>query len=125
MNARTMRYLTIEQRERLEQQLKTQVEQLRSEVKNGLRLPNHNEETDDEAVADLETSLDLAELERASLELKEAVRALARQHAPDYGLCAECGGEIPYARLQVNPAAIRCLACQREHERGAPQVARL
>jgi DnaK suppressor protein len=120
-----MRYLTIEQRERLEQQLKAEVKRLRGVVKNGPRLPNHNEETDDEAVADLETSLDLAELERASLELKDAVQALGRLHAPDYGLCAECGGEIPYARLQVNPAAMRCLVCQRGHERGTLQIARL
>lgn len=125
MNARTMRYLTIEQRETLEKQLKERIEELRGEIKNGLRLPNRSEETDDDAIVDLETSLDVAELERTTLQLRDAVKALGRLHDPDYGLCSECGGEIPYARLHVNPSARRCLACQRAQERGAPQVARL
>jgi RNA polymerase-binding transcription factor len=125
MNARTMRYLTIEQRETLDKQLKERIEELRGEIKDGLRLPNRAEETDDDAIVDLETSLDVADLERTTLELRDAVKALGRIHDPDYGLCAECGGEIPYARLHVNPAAIRCLSCQRERERAAPQAARL
>lgn len=125
MNARMMRYLTIEQRETLQRQLEAQIEQLRNEVKNGLSVPDRREETDDDAVVDLETSLDVAGLERTSLELRDAVKALGRLHQPDFGLCADCGAEIPYARLHASPAATRCLPCQHEKERGAPQVARL
>jgi RNA polymerase-binding transcription factor DksA len=125
MNARLMRYLTIEQRETLERELKALIEARRGEIKDGLRVPNRSEETDDDAVVDLETSLDIAELERTTLELRDAVKALARLHEPDYGLCAECGAEIPYARQQASPTATRCVPCQRERERGAPQVARL
>ena len=124
MNARMMRYLTIEQRETLERELKAQIETLRGEIKNGLRVPNRAEETDDDAVVDLETSLDVAELERTTLELRDAVKALGRLHEPGYGLCADCGSEIPYARLQASPTATRCMPCQRQRERGA-QVARL
>ena len=125
MNARMMRYLTIEQRETLQRQLEAQIEQLRNEVNNGLSVPDRREETDDDAVVDLETSLDVADLERTSLELRDAVNALGRLHQPGFGLCADCGAEIPYARLHANPAATRCLPCQHEKERGAPHVARL
>jgi len=33
------------------------------------------------------------------------------------GICEECGGEIPYERLQVKPDATRCLKCQAICER--------
>ena len=75
MNARSTRNLTTEQREALRTALERLIERLRGELERG-PLPNHNEDTDDEAVADLETSLEVADLERSSAELKEAVRAL-------------------------------------------------
>ena len=124
MNA-TMRYLTIEQREKLQERLRALIEQLRGEITQGRKLPNHNEETDDEAVADVETAIEIAEIERATLTLRKAVGALELLHSPGYGLCTACGAEIPFVRLQANPATTRCVACQREHERGAPQPARL
>ncbi len=37
--------------------------------------------------------------------------ALARLDADDYGYCAECGEEIPPARLEFDPAVPRCIAC--------------
>jgi DnaK suppressor protein len=124
MNARSMRYLTLEQRNALRTALEHLIERLRGEVARG-PLPNHNEETDDEAVADLETSLEVAERERATIDLKDAVQALGRLNDPAYGLCADCGVDIPYARLLANPAATRCIACQRSSERSAPASARL
>lgn len=39
-------------------------------------------------------------------------RALARLHAPDYGVCRGCGKDIPYVRLMEFPAAEYCAACQ-------------
>ena len=117
-------YLTIEQRETLRAALERLIERLRGEITRG-PLANHNEETDDDAVADLETSLEVAEIERASVELKDAVKALERLHAPEYGACTDCGADIPYIRLLANPAATRCIECQRARERSAPAAARL
>ena len=37
---------------------------------------------------------------------------LARLHSPEYGVCAECGKDIPYTRLLAVPAARHCAACQ-------------
>jgi RNA polymerase-binding transcription factor len=37
--------------------------------------------------------------------------ALRRLEAGDYGYCAECGEEIPEARLAIDPMAERCVKC--------------
>jgi DnaK suppressor protein len=46
--------------------------------------------------------------------------ALARVQEADYGLCADCGKAIPYGRLQVEPQALRCVACETRREKGLP-----
>ncbi|MBI1943189.1 MAG: TraR/DksA family transcriptional regulator [Betaproteobacteria bacterium] len=120
-----MHYFTIEQREALQAQLRALVERLRGEIAGAMHLPKHSEETDDDAVADLETDLDIAELERATQLLRSAEAALARLHEPEFGLCEDCGAEIPYSRLRTNPVATRCIDCQRTRERGDAQAARL
>jgi RNA polymerase-binding transcription factor DksA len=43
--------------------------------------------------------------------------ALVRVQGKDYGLCAGCGAPIPYARLSVEPQALRCTACESARER--------
>jgi DnaK suppressor protein len=120
-----MRYLTIEQREALQAALKTRAELLRAGVASALdredggpgALPNHSEETDDDAIVDLETSLDVAQVSRATEELQQIDLALARLHSPEYGQCSDCGADIPFTRLQANPIATRCTGCQAEYER--------
>lgn len=47
---------------------------------------------------------------RGESELKAALEKL---HQPDYGTCIECGKDIDYVRLQVEPFALHCLACSR------------
>ncbi|MFO1314612.1 MAG: TraR/DksA family transcriptional regulator [Burkholderiales bacterium] len=83
-----------------------------------LGLRNRMEETDDWAVADLETALDVAEVSRDAGELAEVEAALARVADGTYGTCVECGEPIPYARLAVSPSAPRCIACQARLEAG-------
>ena len=43
--------------------------------------------------------------------------ALAQIHAKEFGLCADCGGDIAYGRLKAFPTAVRCTACQTVHEK--------
>lgn len=120
-----MRYLTIEQRDDLRAKLNQRAEVLRSGIAGSMQgqdsgapaLPRHGEETDDDAVADLETSLDAASVDRATRELREVEHALERLHSPDFGLCVECGKDIPVARLQVSLTATRCIQCQTQYER--------
>ncbi|HTQ74198.1 MAG TPA: TraR/DksA family transcriptional regulator [Burkholderiales bacterium] len=118
-------YLTIEQREALQQQLKERAAALRREIAAALRrsgngtavgIANHLEEVRDEAVADLESFIEIAEIERDVRELREVERALLRLHEPEYGVCADCEAEIPFTRLAANPTATRCVACQARAE---------
>ena len=37
--------------------------------------------------------------------------ALARIRTGDYGFCEECGTDIPLGRLELDPAATRCVSC--------------
>ena len=119
-------YLTIEQRERLDAEIRTRIDTLRGDIAQALRqsgrpeaisLANHLEETDDAPVADLESALEIAALEREGGALREMEAALARLHTPDYGVCADCSVDIPYVRLEVAPSATRCVACQSQLER--------
>lgn len=45
----------------------------------------------------------------------EASRERMREHR--YGVCVDCGDAIPFLRLQAQPTAERCLACQTARER--------
>ncbi len=49
----------------------------------------------------------------------EAIKALQRIHDGTYGVCSDCGRNIPAARLQVKPEATRCIACQTDYEERA------
>lgn len=49
--------------------------------------------------------------EREQLKLGGLLRALRRLEDGSYGLCDECGGEIPLERLAVFPDASTCVSC--------------
>jgi DnaK suppressor protein len=42
--------------------------------------------------------------------------SLMRIKGRDYGKCADCGADIPFARLQAEPQALRCSPCAALHE---------
>jgi len=54
---------------------------------------------------------------RRELELKRIGAALRRLDEGDYGCCLECGELIAKRRLEVDPAAPRCLDCSEKLER--------
>ena len=60
--------------------------------------------------------LELALDDRESTELRMVDAALARIEAGTYGLCIDCGVEIPLARLHAAPEAPRCIVCQEKIE---------
>ena len=70
----------------------------------------------DYANADLIAALDIAEVQRDVIELRELNAARARIDAATYGSCVDCGTDIPLERLEAYPAAIRCTACQTRAE---------
>lgn len=70
-----------------------------------------------ETERELEFTLDA----RESAELDAVDAALKRIEAGTYGVCTDCGTDIPAARLHAAPETPRCIACQDklEHRRHA------
>lgn len=80
---------------------------------------------DDATQRDAEREVDFARTDRDAVELAEIDGALQRLATGVYGLCTECGADIPPARLKLSPQAARCVACESAHERGQPRPATL
>ncbi len=66
----------------------------------------------DEALAVTLGNLSAARLEHEVRALQALENARLRLDYEDFGLCVDCGTEIPAARLVANPVAIRCVTCQ-------------
>jgi DnaK suppressor protein len=66
----------------------------------------------DEAEAERADDVRFAEIEIDRARLEEIDQALARIAGGRYGICEDCGADIPRARLFAQPTAIRCAACQ-------------
>ena len=121
-----MFHLTASQRETLHAKLRDRERVLRGEIAEALHatatpaelgLPDHRAEIGDEALADLQTSIELAGVERDADELNAVLEALARFDDGEYGLCADCGAAVVYERLLAQPQAARCIRCETERER--------
>jgi DnaK suppressor protein len=57
----------------------------------------------------------LTDLDRA--ELRRIDRALELMDAGAYGQCEECGCQIPFERLKIEPMTQHCVACKSQRER--------
>ena len=61
--------------------------------------------------ATAERSEAYALIEQTRARLAEVEAALAKMDEGTYGVCVDCGAEIPEARLEARPLSVRCLAC--------------
>jgi len=52
----------------------------------------------------------------AQLRLQQVRAALERIEEDEYGLCAQCGDPVGFARLQVRPETPFCVGCQSRRE---------
>jgi DnaK suppressor protein len=57
-------------------------------------------------------AIDASQEQRDRDEAQEVAAALRRLDEGNYGDCLDCGQAIAYARLLVQPAALRCAQCQ-------------
>lgn len=71
----------------------------------------------DESVATLIADLEQADLARDLDELRALEAARERLAQGQYGICADCGSDVGYERLKAFPGALRCIDCQRRHEK--------
>ena len=83
-------------------------------------LPRRADDTDDDAAAEAQRSMDIAQLSHTTTELAEIDAALARVADGSYGWCIDCGGPIGRPRLLVHPMAVRCAPCQSKREKRTP-----
>ena len=76
-------------------------------------------DTGDLAQAVASSEIDLSEASRDIEEWRSLRAAIRRIDEGNYGICADCGVEIPFQRLKVQPVALRCVDCQERMERAA------
>jgi len=67
-----------------------------------------------EAYSNRERSLALQAMKAEQLE--QVKEALARVEEGRYGLCENCGQQIPPGRLEILPYATLCVSCQSQQE---------
>ena len=122
-----MSHLTQDQSAQIAQLLRDRQRALREEIRQGLLrsgAAHHKDmagmvsDAGDDSVANMLEDLELADVDRDVLELREVEAALARVGGGSFGDCADCGEPIALARLLAYPAAARCVACQERHDRG-------
>lgn len=70
----------------------------------------------DISLADAVADLNILRTDRQVHELRDIEAAFARMKAGEYGICIDCGAEIPVQRLLAYPTAKRCMACQQRRE---------
>lgn len=125
--------LTAEQRQRLELSLRQEHEELsarRSAYLGGLTRAEHAREMllqdgDDAPQRASDREIDLQRVEEDVARLAEIDAALQRIAEGSYGVCRECGADIPAKRLEVAPQARYCVACEAQRERGRKAAASL
>ncbi len=64
-----------------------------------------------------ERQSEFARNEHETAELADIDAALKRIDQGRYGICTDCGVNIPVARLHAYPTAKRCIDCQGLHEK--------
>ena len=74
-------------------------------------------DTGDEAAATELIDMQHALIQRHLAELREIEVARGRLAAGTIDECEDCGKEIGYKRLMVNPVAVRCVDCQDRFEK--------
>lgn len=113
----------------LQRQLQERQEALRAEVKSAREeeaerpsaiVPNQQADAGEQGEEHIRGAVRYAEQERDLLELRDIEEAQERIAAGTYGQCVDCGADIPLPRLQAQPTAKRCIACQEKFEQKHP-----
>lgn len=68
-------------------------------------------------VVDLAGEAEYVLVRRKNAELFRIEDTLKRMEEGEYGICADCGQNIPLRRLELMPEAVRCTQCQERLEK--------
>lgn len=100
-----------------EHQLRAEIDAAENAWREGLApAPHEVQDRKDQASDQADAGTRAAELERDRTELREVQAALRQLAEGRYGACTDCGEIIAEARLQAQPQALRCAACQQRRE---------
>ena len=118
-------HLTAGQRALLEAELirrQNELDRQLADHQGGLSRVEHarevlSQDSDDISHREAERELDMAISDRELGELGTVSAALRRLKEGSFGLCGDCGEQIAFDRLKVEPWALRCVACETLRER--------
>jgi RNA polymerase-binding protein DksA len=119
--------------QRLQQQMDQRETELRAEVRAvdeeeadtpSQQAHNQNEDFGEQGEERIRHAVRYAEKERDIEELRDIEEARERIAEGSYGICVDCGRDIPLQRLLAQPAAKRCIGCQEKFERTHPAAPR-
>jgi RNA polymerase-binding protein DksA len=118
-------HLTAGQRALLETALSSRQQELDRQIaerQGGLSRVEHarevlREDSDDVSQREAGREMDMALNDREIDELGAVSAALRRLQTDSYGSCADCGEDIAFDRLKVEPWALRCIGCESRRER--------
>ena len=110
----------------IQARLNERAAQLRQEIRETLarsndethvRIAESVRDEGDDSFSDLIVDLNFADIDRDAQELRRIDGALVRLKDGSYGQCEDCDQPIAKARLEAEPTASRCIACQERYER--------
>jgi DnaK suppressor protein len=120
-------HLTAGQRALLQAELlrrQAELDRQLAEHQGGLSRAEHarellSQDSDDISHREADRDMDMALGDREIAELGAVSAALLRLKENRYGSCSDCGEDIAFDRLKVEPWALRCVACEGRRERAA------
>lgn len=109
-----LRKFLIQRREEIVKEAKTEITRyLKGETK---QLVETALDDGDWSIIDLSEDINFKRLETHRENLTKIDEALRKLDEGTYGICEDCGEEIPRERLEVMPFAILCRDCQEKKE---------
>jgi RNA polymerase-binding transcription factor DksA len=121
-----MSVLSTDEKQQIQTALSERRAQLAEEIRGELERSGHQHFADlagevadagDASVADAMVDQDIAIVRRQVEELTQVEAAQKRVSEAGFGECDECGAAIGLRRLLIVPHAIRCVACQEQHDK--------
>jgi len=94
-----------------------QEEVIRSDNQHFADVAGEVHDPEEASVANLVIDVDLQTIDRHIQEIREIESALIRIGSREFGICIDCEQPIALARLEANPTAERCIACQSVYEK--------
>jgi len=108
---------------KLKEDYQTLLREVRGELENSgdqhrIELLNREPgDSGDESMANALADFNLTTLDRHIDGVRDVEAAFQRIKDGEYGVCIDCGDDIPFNRLQAYPTAKRCIVCQEKRER--------